>query len=207
MLAPTAMTPGRRIDTSGNSVGMDSPAWINIAALSVALLTTTITSLLTLRALRLTRNANYLPVVLGLLAPHRNPSFIDKEDFVVEHIGDHDPAGGFRGLPQPIKSHALEVCQQYHMLGYLTRYNLADGQALAAQVGYNAQRIWASVEAHVRAERHLRGGEYTFFNSFESFVEAARELDSAAEMGVPVRLVPKVKPLRALIDQWKPGRT
>lgn len=161
---------------------MDAPIWINVITVVIALSAMGISSAFTLRALRLAQNANHLPVVTNLLAPHRNPAFLAKEDHVNARIAQHDPAGGFQGLPEPIRSEAIEVCQQYHLLGYLSRYDLADQRILAAQVGYNAIRTWSAVEPYVRAERRLRGGEYTFFNSFEGFVRAAKAMDAESEM-------------------------
>lgn len=161
---------------------MDSPAWFNIATLLIAVSAMGISSAFTLRALRLSQNANQLPVVTNLLAPHRDPVFLAKEDFVNAHIGEYDAVVGFHGLPQPMRAHALTVCQQYQLLGYLSRYELADARIIASQVRHNALRTWAAVEAHVRAERDLRGGEFTFLNSFEDFVRSAQLIDPESEM-------------------------
>jgi hypothetical protein len=170
------------IEALRHHMDMDSPAWFNIATLVIAVSAMGISSAFTVRALRLSRNANHLPVVTNLLAPHRDPAFLEKEDYVNAHIGDHDPAAGFQGLPEPIRSFAFTVCQQYQLLGYLSRYNLADERILAAQVRYNALRTWAAVEPHVRGERQLRGGEFTFLNSFEEFMRGAQEMDPQSEM-------------------------
>ena len=124
-------------------------------------------------------------MVSNVLAPHRDPIFLAKEDYLNDHIADHDPEGGFRGLPEPIRAYAIEVCQQYQLLGYLSRYGLADQRVLIAQTRYNAMRTWSAVEKPVRAERRLRGGESTFFNSFELFVNVAAQMNADVEMVTP----------------------
>ena len=164
---------------------MDSSTWFNFATLVVALIALGISTAFNLRTLRIAQAANHLPVVSSVLAPHRDPAFLDREDYLNDHIGEHDPAAGFRGLPEPIRAYAVEVCQQYQLLGYLSRYGLADQRVLIAQTRYNAMRTWSAVEAHVRAERRLRGGESTFFNSFELFVNVASRLDADVEMVMP----------------------
>ena len=134
-------------------------------------------SVLTWRALALARNANHFPVVVSLLAPHRNPDFIQKQRHVIDHLAEFDPKVGLFGLPEPIRSYAIEVSEQYHMLGYVMTNQLADGQLMASQVGHGAICTWEAIEPYVKVERRNRGGEYSFMNSFERFVERARMID------------------------------
>ncbi|AGZ45005.1 hypothetical protein AFR_33735 [Actinoplanes friuliensis DSM 7358] len=152
---------------------------INVVSLLVALIAVIVSSTLTWRALTIARNANHFPVIVSLLAPHRRPDFIRKERHLVDHLGDHDPELTLEGLPEPIRTYAIEVSEQYHMLGYVAANGLADGTLLTTQVGHGASRVWDAVQPFVAVERRNRGGEYSFFNSFELFVELARKIDTS----------------------------
>ena len=150
---------------------------INMLSLLVTLVAVSVSSVLAWRALALAKNANHFPVVVNLLAPHRNPDFIRKQHYVVEHLSEFDPESGLGGLPEPIRTYAIEVSEQYHMLGYVTLNRLADGNLLTTQIGHGAIRTWEAIEPYVKVERRNRGGEYSFMNSFERFAEMARRID------------------------------
>jgi hypothetical protein len=63
------------------------------------------------------------------------------------------------------------------MLGYVMLNRLADGELLVRQVGHGAIRVWEAIEPHIKAERRKRGGEYSYMNSLERFVERAKQID------------------------------
>lgn len=115
------------------------------------------------------------------MAPHRDPEFLRKERYIRDHINECDTASGIDGLTEPLRSYVITVCQQYQAIGYVSRYDLADGHLLAVQVRHSATQTWEAVKPLVRGERQIRGGEFTFLNSFEAFVRKARALDMAAE--------------------------
>jgi hypothetical protein len=66
------------------------------------------------------------------------------------------------------------------MIGYISEYEMCDQEFLALQVQYRLLKTWQAIERHVKQERILRGGEYTFLNTLEVFVERVRALDSDA---------------------------
>jgi hypothetical protein len=144
-----------------------------------------VSSVLSWRAVTLARNANHFPVISDLLAPHRDPSFVHKERGLVEKLRDIDPEHGFDGLPEPVWRDAFEVCHQYHMLGYVLDRQVTEGRMIVEQVRHGAIRTWYAAEPFIRAERRIRGGEYSFMNSFERFVREAERVD----VGVPDRHV------------------
>src|SRR6266568_4157119 len=135
--------------------------------------------LLSFRALRLGNNANQIPVVVGLISIYCDPKFVRKEEYLWEHMKDSETRLGFTGLPDPIKDYAIEVGQYYQSLALLVEFGIADRELVTLQSQYRAIRTWDAIAAHVRGERNLRGGEYTFFNTFEVFVAKLGELDAA----------------------------
>jgi hypothetical protein len=150
---------------------------ISLAGLIVAVIAIVSSTVLTFLTLRLLRVANQMPVIGNLLAPHRDPSFVSHEDYLVEHIREYDPALGYGGLPEPIRSYWTEVGQQYHMVSYVANSNISDGNELLKQVRHGAIRVWDAILPHVLGERELRGGQSAFWNSFEEFVVKARHID------------------------------
>jgi hypothetical protein len=150
---------------------------LNVISLTVTLVAVALSSVLSWRAVNLSRDANHFPVITDLLSPHRNPDFIRKERLVHEKLMDFHPDSGFDGLPDPIWEAAVVVTEQYHMLGYLVMCGVTDADLLVHQVRHGAIRTWEAVEPFVQAERQLRGGEFSFMNSFERFVEMAKKVD------------------------------
>jgi hypothetical protein len=150
---------------------------LNVMSLAVALVAVALSSVLSWRAVALSRDANHFPVITDLLSPHRTPEFIRKERLVHEKLKDFDPESGFDGLPDPMWEAAVVVTEQYHMLGYLVACGVTDADLLVHQVRHGAIRTWMAVESFVRAERRLRGGEFSYMNSFERFVGLAKKVD------------------------------
>ncbi|MEV4177709.1 hypothetical protein [Nonomuraea sp. NPDC049709] len=150
---------------------------INLAALTVAIIAIASSSFLTWLALRINQNMNHITAVMDLLKTHRTPEFIRMEITLWNDLSQHDPALGFFRLPEPIRSHAIEVGFYYQVLGYACEYGFIDGDLIAVQTQYRLLRTWSSVRAHVAGERIVRGGENTFFNAFEELVKKAEALD------------------------------
>ena len=131
------------------------------------------------QALRYSRNANHMPVIIELFKEHRSRKFVAKEQFIWQEM-PRNPAEGFVGLPEKVRSRTTDVALFYLMISYLSEYKIADQEMLALQVQYRLLKTWQAIEPHVREERALRGGEYTFLNTLEVFVERVRALDNEA---------------------------
>jgi hypothetical protein len=135
---------------------------------------------LAIQALRYSRNANHMPVIIQLFKEHRSEAFVRKEQFVWRAMPRQDPIKGFSRLPRKTQAYATDVALFYLMISYLSEYKISDSELLALQVQYRLLKTWEAIEPHVRQERVLRGGEYTFLNTLEVFVERVRQLDSNA---------------------------
>jgi len=159
---------------------MDGSLIINVGALATALAAVGTSSLLTTQALRLSRDANHMPVTLTLLAPHRTPEFVRKETLIWKEVGACDPALGFFQQPEPMRGHMIEIGLYYQSLSYVSEYGIADGEFIGVQTQYRLVRTWGVLEPFVKGERILRGGDYTFLNAYETFAGKARVMDVEA---------------------------
>jgi hypothetical protein len=150
-----------------------------LAALAsvAAVLTSTF---LAMQALRYSKNANHMPVIVDLFKEHRSEEFVEKEQYVWREMPRQDASKGFSKLPPKLRSRATDVALFYLMVSYLSEYDISDHELLALQVQYRLLRTWKAIKKHVDQERILRGGEYTFLNTLEVFVERVGVLDSDA---------------------------
>lgn len=151
--------------------------FIAVLASVTAVLTSTF---LAAQALRYSRNANHMPVIIGLFKEHRSAEFVAKEQLVWRELPQQNPDKGFSDLPKDLKDCATEVAMFYLMVSYLSEYKIADQEMLGLQVQYRLIKTWEAIESHVRQERTLRGGEFTFLNTLEVFVQRVRALDNEA---------------------------
>jgi hypothetical protein len=155
-------------------------AILNLIAVLAAVAAVGSSTFLATQAIRYSRNANQMPVIIELFREHRSAEFVKKEQFVWREFPHQDPAKGFTNLPRRAKSRATDVALFYLMIGYLSEYGICDQEMLAHQVQYRLLKTWDAIEPYVRQERILRGGEYTFLNTLEVFVERVRRLDNHA---------------------------
>jgi hypothetical protein len=153
---------------------------LNIVAAFASVSAVVTSSYLAVQALRYNRNANHMPVIIELFREHRSEAFVRKEQFLWRAMPLQDPSKGFSRLPRKTRAYATDVALFYLMIGYLSEYQISDPELLALQVQYRLLKTWEAIEPYVRKERILRGGEFTFLNTLEVFVERVRKLDSDA---------------------------
>jgi hypothetical protein len=165
----------RPVGDAWDDVGVDGA--MSIAAAATAIIAVLVSAGFALREVRLSRNANYLPVIVDFLSTHRSPEFMKHEEEIWNHLGQHDKSLGFTNLPDPIKSYAIEVALFYQAVAYIVLDELVEWRTLVVQVHYRATRTWNAMYPHIEGERRLRGGEYTFLNSLETFISMLASLD------------------------------
>jgi hypothetical protein len=156
---------------------LDESVSINLTALAVALIAVAASSFLAWRALRLTYNANHLPLVLDALKAQRTAEFTRKETELWDELPKQEPALGFTKLPEPVRGHAFDIGCYYQHLACLAEYGVADWDFIAVQITYRMLRTWDCIQPYVYTERQHRGSQNSFFNSYERFAEKVREAD------------------------------
>jgi hypothetical protein len=158
----------------------DMESGLSIAAFATSVLAVGLSSLLTMRNIEISRRANHVPVIIEFLDKYRSIEFIQHEEYLWDHIGEHSQDLGFWGLPEPVKSYALEVAYHYQTIAYITFNDVVDRKSLIPQIHYRVTKTWQAISPHVEGERVNRGGEYTFLNLLEALVQKMASLDIQA---------------------------
>lgn len=153
---------------------------LSIAAFATSVLAVVVSSFLTMRSIEILRGANHVPVIIEFLDKYRSIDFIQHEEYLWNHLDEYDSSLGFWGLPEPVKSYALEVAYHYQTVAYIAFNNVADRAALIPQMHYRVTKTWQAISPHVNGERANRGGEFTFLNMLEALVQKMASLDIQA---------------------------
>ena len=151
---------------------------LNLIAVLATVAAVLSSTFLTRRALRYSKSAIHVPVIIEVFNEHRSAEFVAKELFVWREMARQSPAKGFSGLPKRLRANATAVAVFYLMVSYLSEYGISDPEMLALQMRHRLLRTWQVIEPYVKQERILRGGEFTFLNTLEVFVERVREVDN-----------------------------
>ena len=96
-------------------------SWIAIIVAAVAVAAS---SILSARDLRAARQANHLPILVGLLEQQRATEFLAAEEYILDHISGQPIELGFSALPQPLKDHAWRVTLYYQGVACLVEFGL-----------------------------------------------------------------------------------
>jgi DNA-binding transcriptional ArsR family regulator len=109
------------------------------------------------KQVRAARDANALPVVLGLLGEFEKTRA--ERYFVVNDLGRYPTELGVWGLPDEAREKVLRVLHYIDHLGLLVHRNLADDEAIAGFVGGAVIALWKALAPYVEAEREKRRRE------------------------------------------------
>ena len=150
---------------------------MSLAALIVALAALAASSVLAVHQIRTAQRANQLPVVFEIFRFLRSAEVRRKEDAMHAGLAGHDPALGFRGLPEPMRSDAQEVCSYYNMVGYLILLKVVDARIAILPLHYRVAQVWATTRPYVEAERTLRTGQHSFMNGLEALAARVETMD------------------------------
>jgi len=160
---------------------MDSSQLLNTAALVASLAALTVSIFFAVRQSNLMRAANQLPVVISFFAEYRSDEFLRRERFLWENLpGEHDPAGGFSAMPEPLRTYMFHIGIYYQTVAYLVEFKVFDKRLAYLGLHYRLIRTWRKIAPFVDGERNLRGAEQTFLNALERFVKLVESEDSRA---------------------------
>jgi hypothetical protein len=159
---------------------MDLSSALNLAALVASLAALAISSVLALRQVQLSRNANQLPVAVDFLWRMRPPEFLRQEEVLWQELPQQDQDLPFSGLPQPLRNQAQEVATFYQTVSYIVALGVVDERLAILPLQYRAPKTWAAVRPFVVNERVRRNDPRSFLNAFEDFVHLIRATDVAS---------------------------
>lgn len=161
---------------------MDASLTLNLTALAVSLLALVISVLLSVRQLQSMRHANHLPVAIELLTRDFNSdTFLARERKVVAELAEHNPALGFSGLPDEIRTATYSVAFFYDSIAILVAFRFIQENLVLGTMSYRIRRIWRVLEAHIDGERRLRG--HPFLDVLEHLAALAFAQEAAGPRG------------------------
>jgi hypothetical protein len=109
--------------------------------------------LFTRRQLRLAHGSNMMLLLGSTFESLRTTKFYDAQDYIYERMQEHDPSGGFRGLPVDVKEKVLLVTLFYNDLGRLVVHGALSEKAVLSSFGEAIRQTWEILHEFVEADR------------------------------------------------------
>lgn len=106
--------------------------------------------------LRTARQANALPVMVGLFAEHRSTGLAEARSFVHNELNQYDLTTGLAGIPEAKRELVRDLAWYYDNLGTLVAHGHIDIEPVSGYLGVSIISVWEKMEPLIRAERHLR---------------------------------------------------
>jgi len=145
---------------------MDPEVLVSAMAMVVSVLALGITSTLTRAQVRSMHKANELPVMIELLIKeYINEEFQAQHRLVTETLPTVDASLGFEGLPEPLRTAAYRTAWYYNATGGLIALGTVEEHMFVLGINYRVRNAWSAMEAHILAERGMRG--QPFLDGFE----------------------------------------
>jgi hypothetical protein len=124
---------------------------ISLAALLVAMVAAFV-------QLRVSRQANDLPVLVELFSEHRTKRLSDARTFVFRELNGFDLTRGLAGLPEDKRDLVRDLAWYYDNLGVLVTHGHIDLAPVSGYLGVAASNVWRALEPLINAERVARAG-------------------------------------------------
>ena len=129
-----------------------------------------------LRQVRRQREANFVPLLMGLLEAFRTEQFHHDYEVVCKRLPrDHDPAFGLRALPADVRGSFVRVVYLYQQFAMLVELKLLAYDDVARVAGHRMTEIWAAIEPFVQVDRQDPDSSGSGFRLLEDFVRRYRE--------------------------------
>ncbi|MFI5838838.1 hypothetical protein ACIA8K_03870 [Catenuloplanes sp. NPDC051500] len=154
---------------------------LGVAALLVSLLALLVSAIFAARQVTHMRNANYVPVMIDLLAQFRSVEFNDNYRFVCTRLPvEHEPTAGISGLPDDVRAKIYDVAYYYQLFAALTALGVLQDRQIIAVLRDRIVHVWYSIEPFVIVEREAAQHTGPFlFRNLEEFAKKAEKMPSA----------------------------
>ncbi|TVZ75664.1 hypothetical protein [Streptomyces sp. BK340] len=129
---------------------------MEIAALVVSLVAFGVSGAVSWRQLRLSEQANTLPVVVDLFREHRSVRLARARTFVHEELPACDLSLGLAGLPDEGQDLVRELAWYYDNLGALVTHGVVEIEPVSGYLGGSVISVWEHLEPLVAVERARR---------------------------------------------------
>lgn len=124
---------------------------LSVAALVVAVTTG-------VRQIRLAHGSTHLPVVLGAFQHSQTPAWFQAQQYVLTTLAaEHDPACGWRDLPDTVREQVNIIGLFYDDLGKLAAHRMIDERLIIGAYGTPIVHLWDVLAPYVYTERRNHG--------------------------------------------------
>jgi hypothetical protein len=144
-----------------------------------------ISGFLSIRQIRVMRQANQLPAVVELLQEYRSDGFVEHQDYILNKLSRHDPSGGYSGLNFEARRHFLPVFDYLSSMACLVAFRVVSVEHIFALYGFLIPRLWRAMLPYVEEERRLTGNDVGFIiQGLVSHLESTTSREVAQQLRI-----------------------
>ncbi|WP_329266552.1 hypothetical protein [Streptomyces sp. NBC_01451] len=135
---------------------MSSGAILNLTAIAISI-TAVITSVwFGLRQLRISREANHIPVIAELLGGFRDVDLCDHYVYVCTKLREeHSPDLGISGLPRPARKAIYDIAYFLQTFAGMSSLGIVKEEQVVAMLHRRISRAWSAMKPYVEKEREV----------------------------------------------------
>jgi hypothetical protein len=131
---------------------------INVAAITISILSLIVSALLALRQTRTAAAGYALPVILEIFDQFRSEEFFEARRYVYHRLNqEFDRPVAYTDLPAEALAKVRAVAGRYDDLGKLVAHGIVDEKLIVGANGTAVRRVWESVAPFVHEERRKHG--------------------------------------------------
>jgi hypothetical protein len=150
-------------------MAVDTSLIISAAALGFSLIAIIVSTVLTVRQLRLMQHSNLLPVIIDIYRESRAREFREHLTFIETTLRDQHPPEktSMSEMPEPAITHVRAVANFFGGVGILLANGVIDDVLATQLYGSSVLQAWYSLAPYIRDERRRRNDEniYLYFEN------------------------------------------
>ncbi|MFF0206209.1 hypothetical protein [Streptomyces sp. NPDC005017] len=156
-----------------------------VLALAISVLSLVVSSVVSVRQLRLANNSNLLPVVVELFRETRQPDFSRAIEYIKTDLArEQSPEFGYRRLPEEPLRHVRRVSLFYDDVGKLVAHGVVDERLIVGSYGPNIINMWEVLAPYIYRERELTSAAMIYFEDLAHRARARPQAHVHQELGL-----------------------
>lgn len=137
---------------------MSGTVWqMEFAALLMSVIALAVSTLVGWRAIRLSRQANAVPMLVDLFREHRSAEMAKARRFVYTQLAELNLSGGLASLTDDGREMIRVLSCYYDNLGALVAHGIVDLDIVAGYMGSSVVSMWDEMQPLIAAERAAAG--------------------------------------------------
>ena len=141
--------------------------------------------LFTRRQLRLAHGSNMMLLLGSTFESLRTTKFYNAQEYIYEHMQEHDPSGGFSSLPPDVKEKVLLVTLFYNDLGRLVVHGALSEKAVLSSFGEAIRQTWEILREFIESERNVSPFKFMlYYEDMACRVRDRARFDIARELNL-----------------------